>query len=207
MYIHFIKPVFDWIFALICTIILSPVLILFTIILTIINDRKVFFFQQRPGQNGKIFLLLKFKTLLDKRDETGGILPDNMRQFRFGTFLRHYHFDELPQLINVLKGEMQIIGPRPLLVEYLPYYNDIQNKRHLCKPGIIGLSQVMGGNRLSWLQRLRLDVFYVEHESFALDLQIVMRTFKYFFQKEKTADIDSIFSLESFIDFRNNKKN
>jgi len=148
-------------------------------------------------------LLLKFKTLLDKKNAEGIILPDNERQFGFGTFLRYYHIDELPQLINIIKGDMQLIGPRPLLVAYLPYYDDNQSKRHNCKPGIIGLSQVMGGNRLTWPQRLRLDVFYAEHQSLSIDLLIIARTIKYFFQKKSSADIEGIFSLESFIDYNN----
>ena len=201
MYIHFIKPVWGWIIAFGITIVLMPFLLIISIILAVKNNGKIFFFQKRPGLNEKLFLLLKFKTMLDTIDKNGALLPDNKRQFAFGSFLRHYHLDELPQFINVLKGDMNFIGPRPLLVEYLPYYSPIQKLRHNIRPGIIGLSQVLGGNKLRWSQRLRLDVFYVKHQSFSLDLLIVWLTIKYFFQKILNPDEDSIFSAESFVDY------
>jgi undecaprenyl phosphate N,N'-diacetylbacillosamine 1-phosphate transferase len=201
MYVYFIRPVWGWIIALVFFIILLPLLFMITIVLAIQNQGKVFFFQKRPGLNEKPFLLLKFRTLLDTTDETGLLLPDYQRQFAFGSFLRHYHLDELPQFINVLRGDLNFIGPRPLLVEYLPYYSQLQKTRHNIRPGIIGLSQVMGGNKLNWAQRLRLDVFYVKHQSFSLDVQIVWLTIKYFFQKKRKPDEDSIFSGESFVDY------
>jgi len=201
MYIHFIKPVAGWIIALAALFILSPFLVIIAIILAIKNHGKIFFFQKRPGINERPFLLLKFKTLLDTTDKKGTLLPDYQRQFAFGSFLRHYHLDEFPQFINILKGELNFIGPRPLLVEYLPYYSRIQKIRHHVKPGIIGLSQVMGGNKLNWGQRLRLDMFYVKHQSFSLDGLIVWMTIKYFFQKKRKPDEDSMFSGESFVDY------
>ncbi len=201
MYLHFIKPVCGWILALTALIILLPFLFIIIIILAIKNHGKVFFFQKRPGLNEKPFLLLKFKTLLDTTDDSGILLPDYQRQFAFGSFLRHFHFDELPQFINILRGELDFIGPRPLLVEYLPYYDSIQKTRHSIRPGIIGLSQVMGGNKLNWPQRLRLDVFYVKHQSFKLDALIVWLTIKYFFLKKSKPDEESIFSGESFVDY------
>ena len=201
MYIHFIKLVWGWIIAFVITIVLVPILLIISMILALKNHGKVFFFQKRPGLNGKAFLLLKFKTLLDTINENGVLLPDDQRQFAFGSFLRHFHLDELPQFINILKGELNIIGPRPLLVEYLPYYSPVQSTRHLVKPGIIGLSQVMGGNKLNWAQRLRLDVFYVKHQSFSLDILIVWLTIKYFFQKKRKPDKDSIFSGDSFVEY------
>jgi len=201
MYIHFIKPVWGWIFAFAIIIVLIPFLVIISITLAIKNHGKVFFFQKRPGLDEKPFLLLKFKTLLDTKDKDGMLLQDYKRQFAFGSFLRHYHLDELPQFINILKGDLNFIGPRPLLVEYLPYYSPIQKLRHKIRPGIIGLSQVMGGNKLNWPQRLRLDVFYMKHQSFGLDLLIVWLTIKYFFQKKLNPDEDSIFSGESFVDY------
>src|ERR1700722_10830412 len=180
MYVHFIKPVFGWVTALLALVLLSPLFLVIIIILAIKNQGKIFFFQERPGRHEKPFLLLKFKTLLDTTDETGSILPDHQRQFGFGSFLRHFHLDELPQFINILKGDLNFVGPRPLLVEYLPYYNPIQKTRHHIKPGIIGLSQISGGNKLNWPQRFRLDVFYVKHQSFGLDCLIVWRTLRYY---------------------------
>ena len=201
IYVHFIKPVSEWIIALAGVVLLLPLFLAIAIILSIKNHGKVFFFQKRPGLHEKPFLLLKFKTLLDTRDEAGALLQDYKRQFGFGSFLRHFHFDELPQFINVLKGDLAIIGPRPLLVEYLPYYNEIQKTRHNIRPGIIGLSQVLGGNRLTWPQRLRLDVFYVRRQSFSLDCLIIWHTLKYFFLKKWKPDEDSIFSTESFAEY------
>jgi len=201
MYVYFIKPVFGWVAALVSLVLLSPFFLVIALILSLKNHGKVFFFQERPGLHEKPFLLLKFKTLLDSVDENGNLLPDIRRQFGFGSLLRHFHLDELPQFINILKGELDFIGPRPLLVEYLPYYSPVQKTRHDIKPGIIGLSQVSGGNKLTWPQRLRLDVFYVKHQSFGLDCLITWRTFKYFFQKNRKPDEGSIFSAESFVDY------
>ncbi len=201
MYVHFIKPVIEWIIALAGVVLLLPLFLAIAAILYVKNQGKVFFFQKRPGLHEKPFLLLKFKTLLDTTDEAGLLLQDNKRQFGFGSFLRHFHLDELPQFINVLKGDLAIIGPRPLLVEYLPYYNEIQKTRHNARPGIIGLSQVLGGNRLTWPQRLRLDVIYVKNQSFSLDCLILWRTLKYFFNKKRKPDEDSIFSTESFVEY------
>jgi len=201
MYVHFIKPVVEWMIALAGIILLLPLFVAIAVILYAKNQGKVFFFQKRPGLHEKPFLVLKFKTLLDSRDESGALLPDYQRQFGFGSFLRHFHLDELPQFINVLKGDLAIIGPRPLLVEYLPYYNASQKTRHDIRPGIIGLSQVSGGNKLTWPQRLRLDGIYVKHQSFSLDCLIVWRTLKYFFSKKRSPDEDSIFSAESFVEY------
>src|ERR1039458_328599 len=146
MYISIIKPLIGWLVALVGFIILFPFFILIIIILAIKNKGKVFFIQKRPGLHDKTFFLYKFKTMLDTTDQEGHILPDEQRQNGFGNFLRNFHLDELPQFINILKRDINFIGPRPLLVEYLPYYNEVQRKRHDCRPGITGMAQVMGGN-------------------------------------------------------------
>ncbi len=137
---------------------------------------KIIFFQPRPGKNGKIFNLIKFKTMTDERDANGNLLPDNLRLTEFGKFLRSSSFDELPQMINVLKGDMSLIGPRPLLVSYLPLYNERQMKRHDVKPGITGWAQINGRNELTWADKFEQDVFYVENISLKLDLIIFWKT-------------------------------
>jgi len=173
---RFLKSILDQFLALMALIVLSPIFILVAVLLTIVNAGKPFFVQERPGLNGYIFRVIKFKTMNDKKDANGNLLPDAVRLTSVGKFVRKTSLDEIPQLINVLKGDMSFVGPRPLLVEYLPLYNDIQKKRHHVKPGISGWAQVNGRNAISWEKKFELDVWYVEHQSFWLDLKIVFMT-------------------------------
>ena len=176
MYKHFIKPFFDCLSAAIGLVLLSPLFILVTIFLAFANDGKPFFFQLRPGKNGKIFKIVKFKTMNDKKDANGKLLPDAERLTKIGAFVRRTSLDEIPQLINVVKGDMSIIGPRPLLTHYLHLYNDFQNRRHEVKPVITGWAQVNGRNAISWDQKFAYDVWYVDNISFTLDVKILLKT-------------------------------
>lgn len=176
MYKHFIKPFFDCLSAAIGLVLLSPLFILVTVFLAFANDGKPFFFQLRPGKNGKIFKIVKFKTMNDKKDANGKLLPDAQRLTKIGAFVRRTSLDEIPQLINVVKGDMSIIGPRPLLTHYLHLYNDFQNRRHEVKPGITGWAQVNGRNAISWDQKFAYDVWYVDNISFTLDVKILLKT-------------------------------
>lgn len=178
MYNPFFKRVFDFSLALIGMLLLGPLFIVVTIGLFFANQGKPFFFQLRPGKNGKIFKIIKFKTMNDKKDEAGNLLSDEKRLTRIGIFVRKTSLDEIPQLINVLKGEMSLIGPRPLLPEYLPLYDAVQARRHNVKPGITGWAQVNGRNAISWKQKFEYDVWYVENVSFWLDLKIFFLTLK-----------------------------
>lgn len=178
MYKNLAKPLIDFILALIILLLLSPVFIFVTIMLTITNKGEPFFFQRRPGKNDKIFKIIKFKTMNDDKDKNGNLLPDDERMSRVGKIVRETSLDEIPQLFNVLKGEMSIIGPRPLMPEYLPLYNEEQKKRHLVKPGITGWAQVNGRNTISWDDKFKYDVWYVNNLSLRLDLKIILLTFK-----------------------------
>lgn len=178
MYKRIIKPVLDFIVALAGLLILSPLLILFTLLLFIVNKGKPFFFQDRPGKHGVNFKIIKFRTMTDARDKKGNLLPDSSRLTFIGKIVRKTSIDEIPQLINVVKGEMSIIGPRPLLPQYLKLYSRRQSKRHDVRPGITGWAQVNGRNAISWTQKLEYDVWYVENLSFGLDLKILFRTIK-----------------------------
>jgi lipopolysaccharide/colanic/teichoic acid biosynthesis glycosyltransferase len=184
MYKTIIKAFFDFIFALIGVLLLSPILIVATLALFIANQGKPFFLQPRPGKNGTIFTIIKFKTMNDKKDAAGNLLSDAKRLTKIGTLVRKTSLDEIPQLLNVLKGDMSIIGPRPLLPEYLPLYNNFQAKRHDVKPGITGWAQVNGRNAISWEDKFILDVEYVERQSFLLDLKIIFLTIKKVFVSE-----------------------
>ncbi|SMP15510.1 sugar transferase [Chryseobacterium profundimaris] len=184
MYKSFLKRFFDFIIAFLGLVILSPVFIIVTIGLIFANEGKPFFFQSRPGLNEKIFKIIKFKTMNDKKDADGNLLPDSDRLTAIGSFVRKTSLDEIPQLINVLKGDMAIIGPRPLLPQYLPLYNQSQKRRHEVRPGITGWAQVNGRNAISWAKKFELDVWYIDHVSFALDCKIVLLTFKKVFKKE-----------------------
>ena len=177
MYLKIIKPLFDFLIALLGCIFLLPVILLVTLILFIINKGNPFFFQIRPGKNGKYFRIYKFKTMTDEKDEDGNLLPDSQRLTLIGKLIRKTSLDEIPQLFNVLKGEMSLVGPRPLLPEYLDVYTDTQKKRHLVKPGITGWAQVNGRNAISWTRKLELDVWYVKHVSMMLDIKILWMTF------------------------------
>ncbi len=184
MYKSFIKYFLDFLIALTGILILSPVFIVVMILLFIVNKGKPFFFQLRPGLHGKIFKVIKFKTMNDKKDKQGNLLPDSKRLTMAGQFIRKTSLDEIPQLLNVLNGDMSLIGPRPLLVEYLPLYNKEQARRHHVKPGITGWAQVNGRNAISWEQKFEYDVWYVEHLSFLLDSRIFFLTIKKVFKSE-----------------------
>lgn len=171
-----VKTLVDIVLALIGLIVLSPIFVLVAVILTINNRGTPFFVQKRPGFREKPFNLIKFKTMTDARDDKGRYLPDEVRITAVGSVIRKLSLDEIPQLLNILKGEMSLIGPRPLLMEYLPLYNDFQRRRHLVKPGITGLSQVSGRNSLDWPTRFELDVYYVNNLSFWMDIKILFRT-------------------------------
>lgn len=184
MYKAFLKRILDFSAAFIGFLVLSPLILILVIFLYFANDGKPFFFQLRPGKDEKLFKIIKFKTMNDKRDENGKLLPDMQRITRVGKFVRKASLDELLQLINVIKGDMSIVGPRPLLVEYLPLYNAEQAKRHLVKPGITGWAQVNGRNAISWEEKFALDVWYVRNISFATDLKILLLTIKKVFRQE-----------------------
>lgn len=183
MYNSFIKRIIDFVSSLFGLLLLSPVLIMVTIGLFFANQGKPFFFQLRPGKNGKIFKIIKFKTMNDKKDSNGNLLSDAERLTKIGSFVRKTSLDEIPQLLNVIKGEMSLIGPRPLLPEYLPLYDANQARRHEVKPGMTGWAQVNGRNAISWQQKFEYDVWYVEHLSFGLDIKIllltIMKVFKF----------------------------
>lgn len=185
MYKYFLKRVIDFILALCALAILWPVLLIVTVWLHFANKGAgAFFLQERPGKDEKIFKIIKFKTMTDERDEEGKLLPDAERLTKIGRFVRSASLDELPQLINVLKGDMALIGPRPLLVQYLPLYSKEQSCRHEVRPGITGWAQVNGRNAISWTKKFELDVCYVEHCSFRLDLRILFLTIKKVFARE-----------------------
>jgi undecaprenyl phosphate N,N'-diacetylbacillosamine 1-phosphate transferase len=176
LYKGFIKPCFDFIFALILLVLTSPFIIITAIVLFIQNRGDIFFLQERPGKNARPFYIIKFKTMRDASDEKGKPLPDALRLTKIGRTVRSWSLDELPQLINVLKGDISLIGPRPLMMKYLPRYNKQQAKRHNVKPGISGWAQVNGRNTISWEMKFEYDLYYVEHQSFTLDLKIFFLT-------------------------------
>ena len=176
MYRSLFKRVFDFILSLTAIIILSPVLLLLTVIGAFLMGGNPFFTQERPGKDGKIFKLVKFRSMNNKRDDRGELLPDEKRLTYYGKFLRNTSFDELPELINILKGDMAIVGPRPLLVRYLTRYSKTQARRHEVRPGLTGLAQVNGRNAISWEEKFRYDVEYVDNLSLMLDIKIILMT-------------------------------
>ena len=178
MYKDYFKPFLDYSVSLLGILILSPIFIVVLIALLISNKGNVFFLQKRPGKNEKIFKIIKFRTMNDKKNLNGDLLPDSERLTLLGKVIRKTSLDEIPQLINVLKGDMSLIGPRPLLPEYLSLYNEIQKKRHEVKPGITGWAQINGRNAVEWNKKFEFDVWYVENLSFLLDLQIMFLTLK-----------------------------
>ena len=179
MYKHFIKRVIDFILSLMALLVIWPLLFVIYIWLTIANKGAgAFFLQERPGKDGKIFKVIKFKTMTDVRDAEGNLLPDAQRLTKVGKFVRSTSIDELPQLINVLKGDMALIGPRPLLVQYLPLYSREQMRRHEVRPGISGWAQCHGRNQISWTEKFKLDVWYVDHLSLMTDLKVIFITIK-----------------------------
>jgi lipopolysaccharide/colanic/teichoic acid biosynthesis glycosyltransferase len=184
MYKKAFKRIFDLTLSLIVFLVLSPIFILVTIFLFFSNNGKPFFFQLRPGKNERIFRIIKFKTMNDKRDKEGNLLSDEKRLTTIGKLVRKTSLDEIPQLLNVIKGDMSLIGPRPLLIAYLPLYNEFQKRRHEVRPGITGWAQVNGRNAISWQQKFEYDVWYVDHVSFPLDMRILWITFKKVFRSE-----------------------
>jgi undecaprenyl phosphate N,N'-diacetylbacillosamine 1-phosphate transferase len=184
MYKNFVKYVIDFILALIGLIMISPFFLIITLVLFIVNMGNVFFFQIRPGKNAHLFDLIKFKTMNDSRDKNGRLLPDAQRLTKVGKFIRARSIDEIPQLFNVLTGDMSLVGPRPLLVKYLPLYSKKQARRHEVRPGITGWAQVNGRNAISWPERFDLDLYYVDNISFALDMKVLLLTIRKIFIKE-----------------------
>jgi undecaprenyl phosphate N,N'-diacetylbacillosamine 1-phosphate transferase len=176
IYRDFVKPVLDKLLALFLIILFAPVMLVVAVLIYIWDGRPIIFTQERPGYKGKIFKIYKFRTMTNEKDENGKLLPDKDRLKGVGKIIRSLSLDELPQLFNVLKGDMSFVGPRPLLVEYLELYNDEQKRRHDVKPGITGLAQVMGRNAISWQEKFKYDVYYVDNLSFWLDMKIIVLT-------------------------------
>lgn len=176
MYKNFIKRIFDFLAALIGLLIVSPLLLVLIITLAISNNGKPFFYQLRTGKNGNLFTIIKLKTMNDKTDNDGNLLPVKYRITKMGDFCRRYSLDEIPQLLNILKGDMSLVGPRPLLPKYLELYTEKQNRRHEVIPGITGWAQVNGRNTISWEQKFEYDVYYVDNQSFYLDFRIILKT-------------------------------
>ena len=189
MYKLVFKPTSDFFLALVGLIILSPIFLLVIVGLALANSGKPFFMQLRPGKNSRVFKLIKFKTMNDRKDASHKLLPDNERITKVGKFVRSTSLDEIPQLINVLKGDMSLVGPRPLLTKYLPLYSEFQSRRHEVKPGITGWSQVNGRNNLSWDEKFKMDVWYVDNVSFLLDMKILLITIKKVFIREGVTQV------------------
>lgn len=197
MYKLFVKRFLDFILALIGLILLLPVLFFVTVLLFFSNQGKPFFIQRRPGKNCEVFSIIKFKTMNDKKGDDGKLLHDSQRLTPIGKFVRKISLDEIPQLINVLKGDMSLVGPRPLLTDYVHLYNEFQNRRHEVKPGITGWAQVNGRNAISWDQKFAYDVWYVDHCSFLTDFKIIVMTFLKVIKKEGINAADSA-TIEPF---------
>jgi len=198
MYKNFFKRIFDFIAALIALLLIGWLIVVVAIWLHFANKGAgSFFLQPRPGKNGKIFKVIKFKTMTDEKDENGNLLPDEKRLTKVGKFVRSTSIDELPQLINVLKGDMSLIGPRPLLVQYLPLYNEFQARRHEVRPGITGWAQCHGRNAISWQKKFEYDVWYVDNLSFIVDLKVLFLTIKKVFKREGISQEGNA-TMESF---------
>lgn len=198
MYQKCIKRILDILLSFFALIVLSPVLMLVAVLVRVNLGAPVLFRQQRPGKNERIFTLYKFRTMTDQKDLQGNPLPDELRLTRFGRFLRSSSLDELPELFNILKGDMSIVGPRPLLVEYLPLYNECQKKRHDVRPGLSGLAQVSGRNSITWEERFELDVQYVETMNLALDIKIIFLTLWKAFIKREGISGEGCITMENF---------
>lgn len=198
MYAKCIKRILDFFIALGALVVLSPVLIILTVLGAIKMKGNPFFTQLRPGKDEKIFRLIKFRTMTCEKDENGDLLPDEVRLTKYGRFLRSTSLDELPELVNILLGQMSLVGPRPLLVRYLPRYNEVQRRRHEVRPGLTGWAQVNGRNAISWEDKFRLDVEYVEKISFAMDLKIVFITVGKIFKREGISSETSA-TMEEFM--------
>lgn len=194
MYKNFFKRIFDFFISLIAIICISPILILFIILLHFANKGAgVFFEQERPGKGGKLFKVIKFKSMTDEKDENGVFLPNDQRVTKVGKFIRKFSIDELPQLFNILKGDMSLIGPRPLLKRYLELYTPEQARRHEVRPGMTGWAQVNGRNNISWTEKFKLDVWYVDHCSLWLDIKIVFMTIKNVFAGKDVSVVSGSF--------------
>ena len=200
MYINFFKRLLDFLFACFGIVVLSPVFLVIVIALYKSNEGKPFFIQERPGEDGKIFKLIKFKTMNDKKDSEGNLLPMGERITPLGRFLRKTSLDEIPQLFNVIKGDMSLMGPRPLLKEYLPMYTDRQQERHSVRPGITGWAQVNGRNQVTWKDKFEMDIWYVDNISFKLDAIIFFKTIKKIITKSDVADIELAVTQQDFLD-------
>lgn len=196
MYKNCIKRVFDFILSLTALIILSPIFLILIIAGTIHMHGNPFFTQERPGKNEKIFRLIKFRSMSNRKDKNGNLLPDEKRITAYGEMIRKTSLDELPELLNILKGDMSIVGPRPLLVKYLPYYTEEERLRHTVRPGLTGLAQINGRNNLQWNPRLALDVEYVRNLSFINDVRIVIQTIGKVFKREDVASIGNFQVLD-----------
>ncbi len=197
MYKNYLKRFLDFILSLLGFVLLSPLFIFITIFLAIANSGKPFFFQARPGKDERIFKVIKFKTMNDKKDQSGSLLPDSDRLTAIGKFVRRTSLDEIPQLLNVIKGDMSLIGPRPLLVEYLPLYDATQKRRHEVRPGITGWAQVNGRNAIFWKQKFEYDVWYVDNISLSLDIKIFWMTVSKIFKSEGISSATSA-TMEKF---------
>lgn len=197
MYRKYIKRLLDFILSLFAIIILSPVLLILALLVRIKLGAPVIFKQKRPGLNEKIFTLYKFRTMTDAKDEQGNLLPDEIRLTKFGKLLRSTSLDELPELFNILKGDMSIVGPRPLLVRYLPLYNEHQKHRHDVRPGFTGYAQCNGRNAISWEEKFDLDVYYTKHISLLLDIKIILKTVKVVLFREGISSETSV-TMEEF---------
>ena len=197
MYAKYIKRILDFLLSLCALLVLSPVLLILTVLGAWKMKGNPFFTQLRPGKNEKIFRLIKFRTMTCEKDKDGNLLPDEQRLTKYGEILRSTSLDELPELINILKGEMSIVGPRPLLVQYLPLYNEEQRHRHDVRPGLTGWAQVNGRNAISWEERFRLDVEYVRNITFVMDVKIILQTVGKIFKREGISSESSV-TMEEF---------
>jgi lipopolysaccharide/colanic/teichoic acid biosynthesis glycosyltransferase len=198
MYRRFVKPALDFFFAFVGLLLLSPLILVITVFLAISNNGKPFFYQNRPGKGERIFKIVKFKTMTDARDTEGNLLPDKDRITTVGKFVRKTSLDEIPQLFNVLIGDMSLIGPRPLLIAYLPRYNATQKRRHEVRPGITGWAQVNGRNAISWPQKFAYDIWYVDHVSFGVDMKILWLTVLKVVKREGISSATSA-TMEAFM--------
>jgi len=198
MYKHFFKRFLDFSLSFIGLVVVSPLLLVVWLLLLVANGGAgAFFFQERPGKDEKIFRVIKFKTMNDRKDASGNLLPDAQRLTKVGKFVRSTSLDEIPQLLNVIKGDMSLIGPRPLLVQYLPLYDETQSRRHEVRPGITGWAQVNGRNAISWEQKFAYDVWYVDNVSLSLDVKILLKTIQKVFKREGISS-DSSATMEPF---------
>lgn len=203
MYAKYFKRILDFLLSLIALIVLSPILIIVAILVRVKLGSPVIFKQQRPGKDEKIFTLYKFRTMTNKKDENGNLLPDSERLTKFGKTLRSTSLDELPELFNILKGDMSIVGPRPLLVEYLKLYNEEQKHRHDVRPGLTGLAQISGRNSISWNKKFKEDIFYINNITFIMDIKIIFKTITKVFKREGISQINN----DTMEKFKGNKEN